>query len=373
MTTKALALVATATILDAAILTWILLRQRHKPIDMPRVSLVACTAAGLCALHVIVALFVSRSFFLVVAVVYAHLLVLVPVIAAVVLCLSLRLEITRGARRTAWAGLLIAPVFVYATFVEPYRLVTESAEIMIAKERSLTRPLSIGVLADIQCVAVTDREREAVARVLAAKPDLIVLPGDLQQSGFDQAHVIGPQLRELLAPLSAPLGVWYVEGNTETTWEARQLLAGTRVRILDDEIVHLEHEGARVTLCGVGLGFSSAKAQVVLREIQSSTADDDVRIVLAHRPDVILALNSNSRVDLVIAGHTHGGQVQLPFIGPLITLSDVPRRIAAGGLHDLDGRRIYVSRGIGWEHGHAPRVRFLCAPEVSLLTLMPEN
>jgi len=50
-------------------------------------------------------------------------------------------------------------------------------------------------------------------------------------------------------------------------------------------------------------------------------------------------------------------------------LSSVPRAVAAGGLHDLEGRRVYVSRGIGWEHGWAPRVRFSCPPEVSLLTL----
>jgi predicted MPP superfamily phosphohydrolase len=72
---------------------------------------------------------------------------------------------------------------------------------------------------------------------------------------------------------------------------------------------------------------------------------------------------------LLVAGHTHGGQVQIPFFGPPITLSRVPRSVAAGGFHSLDGRAIYVSRGIGNERGWAPRVRFLAPPEVSLLTL----
>ena len=93
-------------------------------------------------------------------------------------------------------------------------------------------------------------------------------------------------------------------------------------------------------------------------------------VVLSHTPAVVLEA-SRRGLEAVLAGHTHGGQVRLPFFGPPITLSRVPRAVAAGGLHELDGRRIYVSRGIGWEHGHAPRVRFLCPPEVTLLELTP--
>ena len=94
----------------------------------------------------------------------------------------------------------------------------------------------------------------------------------------------------------------------------------------------------------------------------------DVRILLAHRPDVVRRLD-RSRVDLIVAGHTHGGQVQLPLVGPLTTASGVPRAVAAGGLHVLDGRRIYVSRGVGVERGQAPRLRIGAVPEVSLITL----
>lgn len=85
------------------------------------------------------------------------------------------------------------------------------------------------------------------------------------------------------------------------------------------------------------------------------------------RPDAIYDLKPSSRIDLVVAGHTHGGQVVVPGFGPLITLSHVPRHIAAGGLHEMDGNRIYVSRGAGSEQGQAPRLRLFCPPEVSIL------
>ena len=61
--------------------------------------------------------------------------------------------------------------------------------------------------------------------------------------------------------------------------------------------------------------------------------------------------------------------MQLPLLGPHIILSQVPRAVGAGGYHVIDGRAIYVSRGVGHEGGQAPRIRFLCPPEVSLLLL----
>ena len=80
-------------------------------------------------------------------------------------------------------------------------------------------------------------------------------------------------------------------------------------------------------------------------------------------------LRPRTRIDLTLAGHTHGGQVQLPGVGPLMIASRVPRSVGAGGLHSLAGRRIYVSRGVGVERGQAPRLRLGAVPEVSLITL----
>jgi predicted MPP superfamily phosphohydrolase len=84
---------------------------------------------------------------------------------------------------------------------------------------------------------------------------------------------------------------------------------------------------------------------------------------------VVLDLEHDSGFDLVVAGHTHGGQVQLPLFGPAITLTGVPRHVAAGGQHEINGNLIYVSRGVGIERGQAPRLRFMCPPEIAILEL----
>jgi predicted MPP superfamily phosphohydrolase len=300
---------------------------------------------------------------------YVNTFVLVPLFGLALLASARRREVDRKVRSLSWASLAVIPIGAYATFVEPYTLRTERASVPLAATRDGRSPITIAVLSDIQCVEVTDREREAVRRAMEAQPDLVLLPGDLVQVGTHRLAEIRDDFRSLLAPLAAPLGVYFVQGNCETKEDAHFLLDGTPVKVLDNEIVEASVRDRKVRVCGVDLAFASRAARDALHAIETEPGDGDVRIVVAHRPDVLFALPRRSRTDLIVAGHTHGGQVQLPFFGPPITLSDVPRAIAAGGLHELDEKRVYVSRGIGWEHGQAPRMRFMSPPEVSILTL----
>ncbi|MCY2959789.1 MAG: metallophosphoesterase [Planctomycetota bacterium] len=369
MNDKAAAVAAVATATDVVVLGWILARGTG-PIGAARLAQAAIAGAALVFAQALGGYFAVGNPFLLITIAWSYGAIALPTVAFVLLARgSLRARTSSLTRLAAAISLATVPLTLYATFVEPYRLVTEHADIVVARQRAPARPITVAVLADIQCVEVTAREREAVRRAMEAKPDLVLLPGDFVQVGSHRVPEIAPAFRELLAPLDAPLGVFCVQGDTDTRSDVEQLVRGTRVRFLDDQVVTLERDGLRVTLAGIGIRYESVSALAALHDVESRPGDDDVRIVMAHRPDVVYGLAHDSRVDLVVAGHTHGGQIALPYFGPPFISSNVPTAVGWGGLHDLGGRRIYVSRGIGWEHGSAPRLRFLSPPEVSILRL----
>jgi predicted MPP superfamily phosphohydrolase len=347
-------------------------------IDMRRIGIAAlATSAVFLAKLVVVALLVPLNPFGLIHLVYADLVVVLSAAGLVVLAVSLVRSggnrvwsVTPLAQLTALAGLAMVPVGIYATWIEPFRLRLERTSVPLASRGAGNSVVRIGVLTDLQMSRVTDYERAAVDRMLAQRPDVILLPGDVFQGSPEEFEANREALRELLARLSAPGGVYLVLGDTDRGGLLlREILPLTSIRLLVDEVTHVAVGDRRVTIGGIQLDFSSAAAQRTVRTLEEEPGSDDLRILVAHRPDVILGMRPSSRVDLVVAGHTHGGQIVIPGFGPPMTLSRVPRTVAAGGLHTLDGNRIYVSRGVGCERGQAPRIRFFCPPEISLLEL----
>lgn len=278
----------------------------------------------------------------------------------------------RGRAPLATVGLLallMVPVAVYASFIEPSRTVVERATVPLAPERAGDRPVRIAVVADLQFEWLGDHEREAVDTVMDQRPDVIVLTGDVHhgsRAGFERQR---GRIRALLAGLRAPGGVYAVQGDTEGLTKARRIYAGTGIRLLVNRAVPARVHGRALTIAGIEVNYRSPKAERVAGALERTPEDRDVRILMAHRPDAVYRLRPRSRVDLTVAGHTHGGQFQLPFLGAPKTASHVPRAVGSGGLHALSGRTIYVSRGLGMERGQAPSLRLGAPPEVSLLTL----
>lgn len=316
------------------------------------------------------------------SVTYLFLVVAVPLAMAVVVSIALvgrrrtsgvptDRALTRPALVVSAAGLLLAPVGVYATHIEPAMLdVDRPAPLAVAPARTGTDPVRIGVLTDLQTTSIGAREHAVVDELLATDPDVILLPGDfIQESDAGFARHVSA-LRDLLGRLSAPGGVYLVGGDVDQPLDRLpQMVEGTRVRYLADEVVRTTVGDRSLTIGGIGLDYDSPAAHAVVDELESAPGDVDIRILLAHRPDPVLARSAPSRIDLQVSGHTHGGQVAVPFVGPLLTLTAVPRHVAAGGLHDLDGHAIYVGRGVGLERGQAPQVRFGVRPSIGVLTL----
>lgn len=130
--------------------------------------------------------------------------------------------------------------------------------------------------------------------------------------------------------------------------------------------MRLEKDGEPLWVCGVALGHEAQAAEVLARIPAAAPT-----VFLHHTPDLIEEVAGPS-VDLYLAGHTHGGQMRLPFYGALVTLSKFGKKYEAG-LYRVDATTIYVNRGVGLEGGAAPRVRLLCRPEVAVIDLVPER
>lgn len=264
--------------------------------------------------------------------------------------------------KVAWAlvGLALVAVTIEAFVIEPTALTVRRITVRSAR---LRRPLRAVVLADLQFDRFDEHTRRALRLAMDERPDLLLLPGDYAQRPLARG---GAALRaEANAYLraihfGAPLGIYAVEGNVE--WEPgwQSMFDGLDARVFD-RVQRYELDELVVT----GMGLSQSQDRAL-----SLGAEAKFHIAIGHAPDFALG---DVPADLLVAGHTHGGQVQLPGIGPLMTLSAVPRAWAAGNeAIALDRRRtLVVSRGVGLERGAAPRLRFRCRPEVVVIELRP--
>lgn len=336
-----------------------------------RAVLVATAATGVVGTTVALAAGLAyRDTFAVFHGVYLMVMVSYPVSAVGVFVLAR----WQGAPRWVVPALAVAlvpiPFGVYATHIEPTWLRVDHHDIAIAPDRAGDDDLTIGVISDLQTSDVGEYEHRAIRKVMEAEPDLILMPGDLFQgtrTAEDTADV-----RELLGDLHAPGGVYFVQGDSEHG-DYHDLLEGTDVTALDDRVEEVEVRDRIVRIGGTRLDYESRSAIAVRRSLQAAPEDAAITILLSHRPDTALYLPPDSRVDLTVAGHTHGGQIVVPFLGPIVTMSDVPRDIARGGVGSIDGNRIYVSPGVGLERAHAPQVRFGNRPAVAILTLTDDR
>jgi uncharacterized protein len=166
-----------------------------------------------------------------------------------------------------------------------------------------------------------------------------------------------------LKNLRARHGVYAVLGNHDWWYDGprvRRALEGVGIRVLDDEVALVERDGQAVWLAGLADAWTN---QTNVRGTLAQVTDESPVIALTHNPDLFVRIPP--RVAITLAGHTHGGQVKLPFVGRLRVPSMYGQRYAAGHVVE-DNRHLFVTTGIGTS---IIPVRFGVPPEVVFLTL----
>jgi predicted MPP superfamily phosphohydrolase len=219
-------------------------------------------------------------------------------------------------------------------------------------------PIKIAQLSDIHTSHIGRRERKMLAILEEEKPDLIVITGDTLAAG----HGDYADCQRLYEKLHAPLGVWVVRGN----WENWKPLRRERV-FYEDAGVHLlvnASHSVRPDVWLVGLDdpwTGTAKLDAALEGVPQAA----YKIALFHSP--YFFDRAAGKVNLCLAGHTHGGQVRIPLVRPLWLPSGCGRFLA--GWYSVRNSQMYVSRGIGMS---ILPVRFFCRPEIVFITIQPQ-
>jgi len=261
----------------------------------------------------------------------------------------------------------------YARHVEPTWLEVNRIPLAI---RGLPAPfhgLKVAHLTDFHCGRHIPAGylEGALERTLAEKPDVVALTGDFVDRG--PGHV--GAAAKLFRHLKAPLGVFAVLGNHDFSVHnvrgvrrhpelhrvVADALGAEGVTVLRNRAVRFDRDGGRLVVAGIDDLWS--------RECDPHAAlvaqcPDTPRVVLAHNPQSVEEFGPH-RADLVLSGHTHGGQINLPVLGRVL-LGKKARRWAAG-LYPHNGGHVYVNKGVGFGW----RFRFGVRPEVAIFTLNP--
>jgi predicted MPP superfamily phosphohydrolase len=248
--------------------------------------------------------------------------------------------------------------FLYGYFIEPHMIEIKKVDIRTEKLKKIS--LKVVQISDLHCRKHEGNEKKLPSIINPLEADVIVFTGDAinEPAGI-------PHFKKSLKSLKAKTGKFAVYGNIESWYFSDlELLKDTGFKLLNNESIKLSKDGEFFYISGIDYG-SEENIPSIMKKIESSS----LNIFLYHTPDLIENVSSE-KVDLYLCGHTHGGQVRLPFYGSLITLSIHGKKYDMGE-YKVGNTSVYVNRGLGTEGGSVPPVRFLCKPEITVFSITP--
>ena len=247
-----------------------------------------------------------------------------------------------------------------------FHLCVEVKEFCVENLPAGLEGLSITHLSDFHLTGDIKQEyfEFAIEKANAFGSDIVFITGDI----IDKRVCI-PWLSETLGKLNATLGVFYVLGNhdrrIQPVGELRETLNEIGFQPLFGEWKTIEHHGAKLHLCGNEMPWFKHARDLAANPEQAES--EDFRVLLSHSPDQIYWAQ-RFNIDLMFAGHTHGGQIRLPWIGSLVAASKYGTAFACGSFRERD-TILEVSRGVS---GTQP-LRLNCLPQITKVTLHKRN
>lgn len=277
--------------------------------------------------------------------------------------LNQRTLLTLAASSFLSGAALAAGGWMYATKWEPGWWEISSVSLILPRLHPAFDNYRIVLISDIHMGTWITPQRlsEAVKAINWLNADLIAITGDFVT---DLDHSTPSNLSLNLSILKAKDGVFAVLGNHDywsNSKTVRQILEISGVKELPNEAHTLRRGDATLHIVGVD-DYWENKAR--LQDVIDRLPEQGAAILLAHEPDFAVISSKSGRFDLQLSGHTHGGQVKLPKIGPIV-LPIYGRKYPAG-LYQIEDMLLYTNRGLGTGR---PQIRFNCRPEITMLTL----
>jgi uncharacterized protein len=255
----------------------------------------------------------------------------------------------------------------WAFWFEPRSLVIRQQSIDLPHWSGPVAGLRVAFMADLHIGSPHwDLERFAalVEETNAQHPDIVLLAGDYLINGVKFGKWVDQEsIARVLGGLKAPLGTVAVLGNHDWWNDGERVRAAFEANgivVLENEAVSFEHEGGRFAIAGLA---DQMTREVRLKATIAQVPLGQPFLVLTHEPDIFPDVDE--RASLTLAGHTHGGQVNLPLLGRLVVPSAYGQRYASGHVVE-GGRHLFVTNGVGTS---IIPVRFGVPPEVVILEL----
>ena len=254
---------------------------------------------------------------------------------------------------------------------EPFRLTLTRLTLKSPKLKGAP-PLRVLHLSDFHIERVTRREERIVKWINELCPDLIVYTGDLLNYSYLDDERARAECVQLLAQIHAPLGVYAVPGTPlidTPDVQAAIYPQAPHIRFLKNETIEIEGY-PQLQIIGLTCTHDPLLDAPKFDRVRTAVPPRKFTLLLYHSPD-LMPEAGRAGIDLYLCGHTHGGQIRLPLWGAVVTSSKHGKRYEMGR-YQKDNTTLYVSRGIGMEGKGAPRMRFLCPPEIELFELRGE-